>query len=93
MLIKKCSARYGSIIDEINMTHDFMAFEKEWILKYTHVPTESLVIFTVNGDSMDSPTSQIKDGGLILVDKSITEFKNDGIYVIALDDALYVKRL
>ena len=42
---------------------------------------------------MDSPTSQIKDGGLILVDKSITEFKNDGVYVIALDDALYVKRL
>lgn len=35
----------------------------------------------------------IKDGGLILVDKSITEFRNDGVYVIALDDALYVKRL
>ena len=30
---------------------------------------------------------------MILVDKSITEFRNDGGYVIALDDALYVKRL
>lgn len=89
----KVSAGYGSIIDEINMTKDFMAFAKEWIFKNVHVAIESLVLFTVNGDSMDSPTSQIKDGGLVLVDKSITEFKNDGIYVIALDDALYVKRL
>ena len=89
----KVSAGYGSIIDEINMTKDFMAFAKEWIFKNVHVATESLVLFTVNGDSMDSPTSQIKDGGLVLVDKSVTEFKNDGIYVISLDDALYVKRL
>ena len=89
----KVSAGYGSISDEINMTKDYMAFLKEWIFKNVHVSAESLVLFTVNGDSMDSPTSQIKDGGLILVDKSITEFKNDGVYVIALDDALYGKRL
>ena len=89
----KVSAGYGSISDEINMTKDYMAFLKEWIFKNVHVSAESLVLFTVNGDSMDSPTSQIKDGGLILADKSITEFKNDGVYVIALDDALYVKRL
>ena len=89
----KVSAGYGSISDEINMTKDYMAFLKEWIFKNVHVSAESLVLFTVNGDSMDSPTSQIKDGGLILVDKSITEFKNDRVYVIALDDALYVKRL
>ena len=89
----KVSAGYGSISDEINMTKDYMAFLKEWIFKNVHVSAESLVLFTVNGDSMDSPTSQIKDGGLVLVDKSITEFKNDGVYVIALDDALYVKRL
>ena len=89
----KVSAGYGSISDEINMTKDYMAFLKEWIFKNVHVSAEFLVLFTVNGDSMDSPTSQIKDGGLILVDKSITEFKNDGVYVIALDDALYVKRL
>ena len=89
----KVSAGYGSISDEINMTKDYMAFLKEWIFKNVHVSAESLFLFTINGDSMDSPTSQIKDGGLILVDKSITEFKNDGVYVIALDDALYVKRL
>ena len=29
----KVSAGYGSIIDEINMTQDFMAFAKTWIIK------------------------------------------------------------
>ena len=87
------SAGYGSIIDEINMTQDFMAFAKTWIIKNTHVSSDSLVLFTVSGDSMDCPTSQIKDGCLILVDKSVADFKNDGVYVIALGDALYVKRL
>lgn len=71
----KVSAGYGSIIDEINMTKDFMAFAKEWIFKNVHVPTESLVLFTVNGDSMDAPTSQIKDGGLILVEKVLMSLK------------------
>ena len=89
----KVSAGYGSIIDEINMTQDFMAFAKTWIIKNTHVSSDSLVLFTVSGDSMDCPTSQIKDGCLILVDKSVADFKNDGVYVIALGDALYVKRL
>lgn len=57
------------------MTKDFMAFAKEWIFKNVHVPTESLVLFTVNGDSMDAPTSQIKDGGLILVEKVLMSLK------------------
>ena len=89
----KVSGGYGSIIDQINMTQDFMAFAKSWIFKNAHVSADTLVLFTVNVNSMDCPTSSIKDGGLILVDKSVTEFKNDGVYVIALDDALYVKRL
>ena len=48
-----------------------------------------------NGFSVLFPSigAIVSYGGLVLVDKSITEFKNDGIYVIALDDALYVKRL
>ena len=37
-----------------------MVFAKEWIFKNVHVPTDSLVLFTVNGDSMVAPTSQIK---------------------------------
>lgn len=51
------------------MPKDFMAFAKEWIFKNVHVPTESLVLFTVNGDSMDAPTSQIKDARMIFNNK------------------------
>lgn len=89
----KVSAGYGSIIDEINMTQDFMAFAKTWLFSNVSAPLDAMVLFTVNGDSMDNPASQIKDGGLVLVDKSINDFKNDGIYVVSIDGALFVKRL
>ena len=59
----------------------------------TAAPLNELVLFTVDGDSMDCLNSQIKDGALILADKSISEFRNDGIYVVSINDALYVKRL
>lgn len=89
----RASAGYGCLIDEINMTQDFIAFSKKWLAANIYAPLNELVMFTVNGDSMDSPSSQIKNGSLILVDKSVTEFGNDGIYVVSIDDALFVKRL
>jgi phage repressor protein C with HTH and peptisase S24 domain len=89
----KASAGFGALSDEINMTQDFIAFAKSWILANIHAPLDNLVLFTVSGDSMTSPTSQIKDGSLIMVDKSVDEFKNDGVYVVSIEDALFVKRL
>lgn len=89
----KTSAGYGCIIEEINMTQDFVAFAKNWLLENISAPTGSLVLFTVSGDSMDCPNSQIKHGSLILVDRSISELRNDGIYVVSIDGALFVKRL
>jgi len=89
----RVSAGYGALADEINMTQDFMAYAKNWLKTNFSAPLNELVIFTVSGDSMDCPNSQIKDGTLVMVDKSINEFKNDGIYVISLDGALFVKRL
>lgn len=87
------SAGYGSVIDNINMTQDFMAFAKSWLFNNVTAPLDNLVLFTVNGDSMDCPTSQIKDGGLVLVDTTANDFRKDGIYVISIDDSLFVKRL
>ena len=89
----KASAGHGCLIDEINMTQDFMAFAKTWLFQNTSAPLNELVLFTVDGDSMDCLNSQIKDGALILADKSVSEFKNDGVYVVSINDALYVKRL
>lgn len=87
------SAGYGALIEDIQMTKDFCAFAKKWLFENVSAPANELVLFTVNGDSMESPNSRIKDGCLILIDKSINELKNDGVYVISIDDSLYVKRL
>lgn len=70
-----------------------MAFAKPWLFNNVTAPIDNLVLFTVNGDSMDCPTSQIKDGGLVLVDTTANDFRKDGIYVISIDDSLFVKRL
>lgn len=89
----KASAGYGCLIHEINSTEDFVAFSKKWLNENIPAPVDELIILTACGDSMDTPNSQIKDGALILVDKSINEFKNDGIYVVSINDAMFVKRL
>jgi phage repressor protein C with HTH and peptisase S24 domain len=68
-------------------------FEKTELVFCDTVLLDNLVLFTANGDSMDCPTSQIKDGGLVLVDTTANDFRKDGIYVISIDDSLFVKRL
>lgn len=87
------SAGYGSLTQEIEMTKDFISFGKEWIKKNINAPLEKLVIFTVKGDSMDGGNGYIKDGSLVIADTSINEYRNDGIYVLGINDALFVKRL
>lgn len=42
---------------------------------------------------MDNGNGLIKNGSLVIADTSITEYKNDGIYVLCIEDALFVKRL
>lgn len=51
---------------------------------------ENLATLTAHGHSMH-PT--FSDGATLLIDTGIHEVKSDGIYVLALDDQLYVKRV
>ena len=87
------SAGYGSLTEEIEMTKDFVSFGKDWLCNNINAPIDKLVIFKVKGDSMDNGNGLIKDGSLVVADTSITEYKNDGIYVLCIEDALFVKRL
>lgn len=50
----------------------------------------NLAIINASGDSME-PT--FNNGDLIIIDKGITAFKGDGIYIFSLSNELYVKRL
>lgn len=49
-----------------------------------------LSVLTAFGRSME-PT--LEDGDTMLVDRGISEIREDGIFVIALDDELYIKRV
>ena len=87
------SAGYGSVVEQVETTKDFISFGKDWLDVNTSTSPENLVIFKVRGDSMDGGSSRIKDGSFVLTDTSINEYVNDGIYIINVDNALFVKRL
>ena len=87
------SAGFGSLTEEIESTKDFVSFGKDWIKKHISANVNNLVMFTVRGDSMDGGNSRIKNGSQIIVDTSVKEYINDGIYAIRIENALFVKRL
>lgn len=51
---------------------------------------EKLALITGYGDSMEGT---FNDGDLLLVDRGVSEIKIDAVYVLALSDELYIKRL
>jgi phage repressor protein C with HTH and peptisase S24 domain len=67
----------------------FVAFRTDWLRRLGIDPNRAEVIFAV-GDSMD-PT--IRDGDLILVDRSIDRVVDNGIYVVTLGGLVLVKRV
>lgn len=84
------AAAGGGVIVDTEKVKDFIAFTKDWLFKTVTAPVNELVMFLTKGDSM-SPT--INDGDMLLVDKSDTVLKSEGIYVIRMDDSLIVKRV
>lgn len=83
------SAGGGMFSDGVIGTDDFLAFRKAWI-KRNGLNAKELVALNTDGDSM-LPT--IPENATILVDKSKNIAKDGRIYVIRIDDRLYVKRV
>ena len=84
------SAGYGALIEEREMTKDFIAFAKKWLTDITVTSPKHLLAFTVKGNSM---AGEINDGDLIIVNDTMNDLANDGTYVVSIDDKLYVKLL
>ena len=82
------SAGFGSLTEEIESTKDFVFFGKDWIKKHISANVNNLVMFTVRGDSMDGGNSRIKNGSQIIVDTSVKEYINDGIYAIRIGKSI-----
>lgn len=82
------SAGGGKFSDGVIGTDDFLAFRREWVSR-TNLTISTLVALNTDGDSM-LPT--IPENATILVDKSKNVAKDGRIYVVRIDDRLYIKR-
>ena len=84
------SAGYGELIQEKEATKDFIAFSKKWLNNITVTSPNHLMLFTITGDSMEG---EFSDGDLVLVNDTMNDLSKDGIYVVCIDDKLYIKIL
>lgn len=70
---------------------DAMTVSAAWLKRHVvATSTANLALITAYGDSMEGTFA---DGDVLLVDRGINEVKIDAVYVLALRDELYVKRL
>lgn len=83
------SAGGGSFSDGVVETGDYLAFRKDWV-NANGFKVKDLVALTTSGDSM-LPT--IPENATILIDKSKNSPRDGRIYVVRIDDRLYVKRI
>ena len=82
------SAGNGSFADGESIL-GYQPFREQQISRLTNANYDSLAVILVRGDSME-PTLSNQDQ--VLVDTSVTKISTDGIYIIALEDDLLVKR-
>jgi phage repressor protein C with HTH and peptisase S24 domain len=83
------SAGSGSVQEE-DFTEQALVFDASWARALASTNVSALSFLRVKGDSM-VPT--LSDGEHIVVDTADRERPREGIYVLRIDDALYVKRV
>jgi len=81
----------GASPPDSDQTITSMCLSKNWIRHNTQATSfEALALTTAQGDGM-SPT--FGDGSTLLLDRSASSIKADGIYVLLLNDELFIKRV
>lgn len=81
----------GALVPDHEEVVRHMDISEAWLRRHaTFSRPEDLALITGFGDSMQPTYS---DGDVLLVDRGIKEVKVDAVYVLALADELYIKRL
>lgn len=80
------SAGHGIEIFEEKPRH-WITFSLEWLMALGE--PEAMEIITVEGDSMEP---ELRDGDQVMIDRSQRQTK-DGMFVVLVDDRLFLKRL
>lgn len=86
--VEAAAGNGASVVSE--QLSEFLYFRRTWLRTELGVNPSRLAIITARGDSM-APT--IRDGDLLIVDTSDRKWTRDGIYVIGVEDDLWVKRV
>lgn len=68
----------------------FIAFDRQWLQYELNANIEKLFFVRITGESMETT---FHTGDLIMIDQSINEAHEDGIYALMLNDQLAIKRL
>jgi phage repressor protein C with HTH and peptisase S24 domain len=68
---------------------EIIAFQESWLRQKFHTSSQGLHLIYVRGESME-PT--LHSGDIVLLDTKATQV-SEGIYVLRIDSALFVKRL
>lgn len=66
------------------------AFRLDWLRSLTMTSPDRLSVLRVVGDSMENT---LHHGDHVLVDRSVSTFGHDGLYVLNHNEALFVKRV
>lgn len=67
-----------------------LALDHAWLARTGCPQPEAMALAAAAGDSME-PT--LRDGDLLLVDTSISAFRDDAVYLLAVGDSFIVKRV
>lgn len=81
----------GAMLPDHEEAVERMTVTGAWLRRnITASSPNNLALITGYGDSMEGT---FNDGDLLLVDRGVTDIKIDGVFVLALNDELYIKRL
>lgn len=89
MLEASASAGTGNYASNVAIA--LLELSKSWVSKQLNVSSAvNLRIYPVKGDSMEPSLCNLDT---VLVDTGVEAVEDDGVYVLRIDDAIYVKRV
>ncbi|CAK0756581.1 hypothetical protein CCP2SC5_2230003 [Azospirillaceae bacterium] len=86
----RASAGPGAVNEESPepLHHNF--FRLQWLRQVSSADPSNLAVIKVSGDSM---WDTLHDGDHVLVDRTQTNLRREGLYIILIDDELMIKRV
>lgn len=83
------SAGHGAVVESEERTAH-IAFAPDYLRNVIHASSANLQVIKVQGESME-PT--LRDGDLVMIDRSKCDLNFDGLFVLRFGDSLQVKRV